>query len=101
MLWKRNSRFCQGINPLYIGLEVKSTNLKSAVTSVLLDVGEKPPVIKPVETTTPEKTTPPEETKEAVTETITETEPAPGFEFVPVLLVLPFLLWFRRRHRRK
>ncbi len=94
-----------------IGLEASSANLRPGVASVFFGVEKEAPVIRPEETTTtppkettttsPEKTTTPETSPEE-TEKETETEaPIPGFEVVPVLLAIPFLLWLRkRRHRR-
>jgi len=83
-----------------IGLEASSANLRPGVASVFFGVEKEVPIIRPEETTTtpPEKTTPPETSPE---ETEKEPEsPIPGFEVVPVLLAIPFLLWLRRRRRR-
>ncbi|MFQ6126073.1 MAG: hypothetical protein ACE5R6_15915 [Candidatus Heimdallarchaeota archaeon] len=95
-----------------IGLEASSANLRPGVASVFLGVEKEAPVIRPEETTTsPEKTTPPEtspktsppvsEPMKTITETETEAGPIPGFEAVPVLGAIPFLLWFRKRRRRR
>ncbi len=93
-----------------VGLEASSANLRPGVASVFLGVEKEVPLIRPEETTTtpPEKTTPPEtsppvsEPTKTITKTETEAEgPIPGFEVVPVLGAIPFLLWFRRRRRRR
>jgi len=101
----------QGVYPIEIQLETK--NLRPTVAAVHLGVGKKLPlnlqlvVTKPPETTTPVETKPMETittrsvTSESPPEISTPSKPIPGFETVPVLLALPFLLWFCKRRRRR
>ena len=86
-----------------IGLEASSANLRPGVASVYLGVEKEAPVIRPEETTTtpPEKTTTPETSPEEKEEEPETEGPIPGFEVVPVLLAIPFLLWLRKRRRRR